>query len=89
MSITLEHIATKMRATRPIHNMAGVRITLTNQQRAVVRAVCLRGMTIKEFAKELGESPDALKHVYESARVLAGCKNQGQLGAWAARQGLV
>jgi DNA-binding NarL/FixJ family response regulator len=89
MSITLESIATKVRASRPIYNMKGEVIHITDQQRCVIRYVCRNGYSYKEIARETGDSLGVIKHQVSSALRISGCLNQGQLGAWAAKQGLV
>jgi DNA-binding CsgD family transcriptional regulator len=89
MSITLEAITAKVRASRPIYNMKGERIELTNMQRSMVRYICRHGYSYKEIAREIGESLHVVKHQVAQALRLSGCRNQGQFGVWAERQRLV
>lgn len=89
MSLTLEAIATKVRARRPIHNLAGQVIALTNQQAAVLRYMCRDGLQHKQIAHELGQSLNSIREISAAIGKLAGCKTPAQLGAWAAKQGIV
>lgn len=89
MSVTLESIVTKVRASRPIYNMKGERIDLSSQQRSVLRSMCTRGLHAKQIAAELGQAPRAISHIMQTISTSAGCKSHAQLGVWAAKQGLV
>lgn len=89
MSITLEAIATKVRARRPIHNLAGEVIALSNQQTSVLRSMCRDGLRHKQIAHELGEPERVIREHSAAVLRLSGCKTHAQLGAWAQRQGLL
>ena len=89
VSVSLESITAKLRATRAVFNVRGEPIELTHKHRSVVRYICLHGYTYKEIARDTGESLHVIKHVVSQTLRLSQCKNQGQLGAWAQRQGLV
>lgn len=89
MSLTLEAIATKVRARAPIKNIRGEPIALNNQQASVLGYMCRDGLQHKQIAHELGESLNAIREHSAAVLKISGCKTQCQLGAWAAKQGLV
>ncbi len=89
MSVSMGSMAAKVRASRPVRNLKGELIELTNQHRSLVNYICRHGYSYKEIARDIGESLDFVKHRMAQVIKLSGCRNQGQLGVWAAKQGLV
>lgn len=87
--ITLESIATKVQASRPVTDVRGKLITLSNQQRHVIVRMCRDGATLKRMANDLGESLGVIKHLQASAMRTIGIGKAAQLGVWAAKMGLV
>lgn len=86
--ITLDDIATKVRARRPVKNLSGERISLTNQQASIVRCMCQQGLLHKQIAADLGITEREVSMIVSSVMRLAVCKTHAQFGAWAAKVGL-
>jgi DNA-binding NarL/FixJ family response regulator len=89
MSIGLDDICDKVRARRPIYNLAGERIAVSTHQTSVLRHMCTDGLRHKQIAYDLGEPERVIREVSASLLRLSGCKTPAQLGAWAERQGLL
>lgn len=88
-AISLEHITEKVRRRRPIRNLKGELIALDSQQLSILRYMCCQGLRHKQIAAEVGMSARYITDRAAEILVLTGCKTHAQLGAWAAKQGLV
>lgn len=87
--ISLERIAEKVRRRRPIRNLKGELIALDSQQLSILRCMCEQGLQHKQIAAETGIPVREISLSLSGVARITGCKTHAQLGAWAAKQGLV
>lgn len=86
--ISLELIAQKVSQRRVLRNLKGEVIALDNQQLSIVRYMC-HGLQHKQTAAEIGIGQRTISNIVAEVLRLTGCKTHAQLGAWAAKVGLV
>lgn len=88
-SISLEHIAEKVRRRRPIHNLKGELIALDSQQLSILRYMCCEGLQHKQISAQIDIPVREISNSLAGVLRITGCKTHAQLGAWAAKAGLV